>query len=380
MPRSRAISELHSSSSRAGRSAHRARPAAAPRAASGARPSIVGSHGIPPRWYSGGSEPLRGEMREWLNRRDWKSREPVTPAPRVRIPLSPPALHPPDPTLARTSASQARRRPACDEIAPPVKRPFDPWLVGSVLVVPRRSAGSPQAPLTGDDDYVAPQSRGAEPARRPDRIHRRLGEGRRRRDGLARGVRHAATTVRSPSCRSVWWRSSPRLFREQPDRLQDGLAARAPPAPRPSGRPAAPPALADPVTAAAIVALLGLHPAAAECVGWLSCRVDLTCRPFASLLRRRGVLRLARRGHGPDARRVLAAGTGALFSYEAAVGVLAAAGRPRLPLAEGRRSAAPERPTGRAAPCSPRIAAGLYLSWRRPPRRCRPSLNGRWRS
>ena len=32
----------------------------------------------------------RGEMREWLNRRDWKSREPVTPAPRVRIPLSPP--------------------------------------------------------------------------------------------------------------------------------------------------------------------------------------------------------------------------------------------------------------------------------------------------
>ena len=32
-----------------------------------------------------------GEMREWLNRRDWKSRVGVTPLPRVRIPLSPPA-------------------------------------------------------------------------------------------------------------------------------------------------------------------------------------------------------------------------------------------------------------------------------------------------
>ena len=36
------------------------------------------------------SQDKYGEMRERLNRRDWKSREPVTPAPRVRIPLSPP--------------------------------------------------------------------------------------------------------------------------------------------------------------------------------------------------------------------------------------------------------------------------------------------------
>ena len=43
----------------------------------------------------GGAEPhppnKDGEMREWLNRRDWKSRVGVTPLPRVRIPLSPPA-------------------------------------------------------------------------------------------------------------------------------------------------------------------------------------------------------------------------------------------------------------------------------------------------
>ncbi len=32
-----------------------------------------------------------GEMREWLNRRDWKSRGRVT-ASRVRIPLSPPLV------------------------------------------------------------------------------------------------------------------------------------------------------------------------------------------------------------------------------------------------------------------------------------------------
>jgi hypothetical protein len=37
-----------------------------------------------------GSSSCRGEMREWLNLRDWKSRVPVTPVPRARIPLSPP--------------------------------------------------------------------------------------------------------------------------------------------------------------------------------------------------------------------------------------------------------------------------------------------------
>ena len=45
----------------------------------------------------------RGEMREWLNRRDWKSRVGVTPLPRVRIPLSPP------PQQAGAEAGDARR-------------------------------------------------------------------------------------------------------------------------------------------------------------------------------------------------------------------------------------------------------------------------------
>ena len=80
----------------------------------------------------------RGEMREWLNRRDWKSRVPVTPAPRVRIPLSPPAItiHVPGPlrkycagaselsvsapTVRAVLADLERREPAfyrnvCDE-------------------------------------------------------------------------------------------------------------------------------------------------------------------------------------------------------------------------------------------------------------------------
>ena len=52
-----------------------------------------------------------GEMREWLNRRDWKSREPVTPAPRVRIPLSPPAplALSPAPRRPRAAGAESRR-------------------------------------------------------------------------------------------------------------------------------------------------------------------------------------------------------------------------------------------------------------------------------
>jgi len=47
-----------------------------------------------------------GEMREWLNRRDWKSRVGVTPLPRVRIPLSPPAC-----SASTVSVPRSRARP-----------------------------------------------------------------------------------------------------------------------------------------------------------------------------------------------------------------------------------------------------------------------------
>ena len=67
------------------------------------------------------------------------------------------------------------------------------------------------------------------------------------------------------------------------------------------------------------MALVGLHPAAAECVGWFACQPILLAA-LASLLAVGALLRL-RDGATVGRRAVFAAGTGALFSYEAAVGV-----------------------------------------------------------
>src|SRR5690606_33283991 len=73
-------------------------------------------------------------------------------------------------------------------------------------------------------------------------------------------------------------------------------------------------------TAAAACALIGLHPAAAECVGWFACQPIL----WAALASLAAVAMLLRvRSEPTIASRVgyAAAAIAALFSYEAAVAV-----------------------------------------------------------
>lgn len=76
--------------------------------------------------------------------------------------------------------------------------------------------------------------------------------------------------------------------------------------------------LTDPRTAAPIVALVGLHPSAAECVGWFACQ-PLLVAGLASLLAAHALLKL--REQVTVGRRLpfVAAAVAALFSYEAAV-------------------------------------------------------------
>ena len=172
---------------------------------------------------------------------------------------------------------------------PPVNRPFDPWLVGVVLVVAVSLGRFAAGPLTGDDDYV---------------LHNLASSN--LRDVL---FAFNVDLVKGEGGETVWYegfdtlqrryvRVVPsglmaieyRLFGSNPIGFKTvsllvhllnlvlgyGLLRRQ---------------LADPVTAAAIVALLGLHPAAAECVGWIACQPILVAA-LASLLGVGALLRL----------------------------------------------------------------------------------------
>jgi len=200
----------------------------------------------------------------------------------------------------------------------PVKRPFDPWLVGVVLIVALSLGRFAAGPLTGDDDYV---------------LHNLASSN--LRDVL---FAFNVDLVKGEGGETVWYegfdtlqrryvRVVPsglmaieyRLFGSNPIGFKTvsllvhllnlvlgyGLLRRQ---------------LADPVTAAAIVTLLGLHPAAAECVGWIACQPILVAA-LASLLGVGARLRLREGATVGRRAAFMAAGTGALFSYEAAVGV-----------------------------------------------------------
>jgi hypothetical protein len=200
----------------------------------------------------------------------------------------------------------------------PVKRPFDPWLVAVVLVVALSIGRFAAGPLTGDDDYV---------------LHNLASSN--LRDVL---FAFNVDLVKGEGGETVWYegfdtlqrryvRVVPsglmaieyRLFGSNPIGFKTvsllvhllnlvlgyGLLRRQ---------------LADPVTAAAIVALVGLHPAAAECVGWIACQPILVAA-LASLLGVGALLRLREGATVGRRAAFVAAGTGALFSYEAAVGV-----------------------------------------------------------
>ena len=164
----------------------------------------------------------------------------------------------------------------------PPKRPFDPWLLGVVLVVALSLGRFVGGPLTGDDDYV---------------LHNLASS--KVREGL---FAYNVDLVKGEGGETVWYegfdtlqrryvRVVPsglmtieyRLFGSNPIGLKTisllvhllnlvlgyGLLRRN---------------LADPLTAAAIVALVGLHPAAAECVGWFACQPILLAA-LASLSR-----------------------------------------------------------------------------------------------
>ena len=198
-----------------------------------------------------------------------------------------------------------------------MKRPFDPWLLGVVLVVALSLGRFVGGPLTGDDDYV---------------LHN-LASSKVREVLFAYNV----DLVKGEGGETVWYegfqtlqrryvRVVPsglmtieyRLFGSNPIGLKTvsllvhllnlvlgyGLLRRH---------------LPDPVTTAAIVALVGLHPAAAECVGWFACQPILVAG-LASLLAVAALLRL-REGPRSDGAPRSCRGDSGLFSYEAAVGV-----------------------------------------------------------
>jgi len=78
--------------------------------------------------------------------------------------------------------------------------------------------------------------------------------------------------------------------------------------------------MTDPRTAALVVTLVGLHPAAAECVGWFACQPILFAA-LASLFAVERLLRLRQKVTAGRRTAFVVASTGALFSYEAAVAV-----------------------------------------------------------
>lgn len=73
-------------------------------------------------------------------------------------------------------------------------------------------------------------------------------------------------------------------------------------------------------TAALVVALVGLHPSAAECVGWFACQPILFAG-LASMLAAHALLKLREQVTPGRRTAFVAAATSALFSYEAAVGI-----------------------------------------------------------
>ena len=112
-------------------------------------------------------------------------------------------------------------------------------------------------------------------------------------------------------------------------------------------RPAA--TAADPVTAAAVVALVGLHPAAAECVLWFACQPILWAA-LGSLLAVEALLRLREGATPMPAARLRGRGSGDALQLRGSGRRSAASRRARLALASGRRAAAPERPLGERGP------------------------------
>lgn len=200
----------------------------------------------------------------------------------------------------------------------PLKRPFDPWLLGAVLVVALSLGRFVLGPLTGDDDYVlhnlaSSKAREVLFAYNVDLVK---GEGGETvwYEGFDTLQRRYVRVVPSGLMATEY-----RLFGSNPIGLKTvsllvhllslvlgyGLLRRH---------------LPDPVTAAAIVALVGLHPAAAECVGWFACQPILVAG-LASLLAVGALLRLREGATVGRRAAFVAAGTAALFSYEAAVGV-----------------------------------------------------------
>jgi hypothetical protein len=199
-----------------------------------------------------------------------------------------------------------------------MKRRFDPWLAGVLLLVALALGRFVSGPLTGDDDYVlhnlaSPGWRDVLFAYNVDLVR---GEGGQTTwyEGFDTLQRRYVRVVPSALMAIEY-----RLFGSNPVPLKSvsllvhllnlALAYRLLRRQR-----------TDPATATAVVALIGLHPAAAECILWFACQPILWAA-LGSLLATAALLRL--REAATRWRRVAFVGAGAatLFSYEAAVGV-----------------------------------------------------------
>lgn len=201
---------------------------------------------------------------------------------------------------------------------PPMKLRFDPWLAGLLLVVGLGLGRFVAGPFTGDDDYVlhnlaSPGWRDALFAYNVDLVR---GEGGQTTwyEGFDTLQRRYLRVVPSALMTAEY-----RLFGSRPIPLKTisllvhllSLAL----AYRLLRRH-----LTDPSTAAAVVALVGLHPAAAECILWFSCQPILWAALF-SMLASAALLKLREGATAGRRAGFVAAGAATLVSYEAAVGV-----------------------------------------------------------
>jgi hypothetical protein len=197
-------------------------------------------------------------------------------------------------------------------------RRFDPWLACALLVVALALGRLVAGPLTGDDDYVlhnlsSPGWRDVLFAYNVDLVR---GEGGETTwyEGFGTLQRRYVRVVPSALMATEY-----RLFGSDPLRLKSvsllvhllnlALAYRLLRRWR-----------TDPATAAAFVALVGLHPAAAECILWFACQPILWAA-LGSLLAASALLRLREAATPWRRAAFVSAGAATLFSYEAAVGV-----------------------------------------------------------
>jgi hypothetical protein len=199
-----------------------------------------------------------------------------------------------------------------------MKLRFDPWLAGALLVVAVALGRLVAGPLTGDDDYV---------------LHNLASPG--WRDVL---FAYNVDLVRGEGGETTWYEGFDTLQRRYVRVVPSAFMAVEYRLFGSNPLPLKTVSLlvhllnlvlaysllrhhrTDPVTAAAVVALVGLHPAAAECVLWFACQPILLAA-LGSLLAAVALLKLRERATPGRRAAFVAAGAATLFSYEAAVGV-----------------------------------------------------------